>query len=497
MWRYNCAAELKLIFVALLLFCSVATLFQFLPTHFFPFSTTNFTSCPTISTPIIAVVNTTTTTTKATPVPVIEIVHKTTTATSPPPPQQPSDQILDNGIIRRSFYPVGTAAYNFVLMSAYRGGPNTFAIIGLSSKPLHDYGRPTYTCEYQFDNSSRITVPGNKLAFQDFGYARVYVVIVVNCTFPLGTDPSTGGRLLLHASTNGGYDRAVNSTDTITALTEPPNSWDPSQYLSPPKYDYLYCGSSLFGNLSPQRVREWMAYHVRLFGTNSHFVFHDAGGIHPEVMEVLKPWTELGYVTVHDIKDQERFDAFYHNQMLVLNDCLHRHRFATKWMFFFDVDEYIYLPRDASLDSLMASLDDYTLFNIEQVSMSNQLCLAEDAGQLDKKWGFEKLVYKNAKNMRRDKKYAIQPKNVYATGVHTSENFDGKATRLPDKLMKYFHFHGTVAERQELCRQLLQDRSTTMQNVPYVLDTTLRLMGPLVKKFELDTIGLRLESTKL
>ncbi|KNA13460.1 hypothetical protein SOVF_116450 [Spinacia oleracea] len=487
MWRYNCASELKLVFIALLLFCSVATVFQFLPTRFYPFFT-NVTSCPTTT-----------------------IISTTTSTTTPPPPQQPTDQILETGHIKRSFYPVGTAAYNFVLMSAYRGGPNTFAVIGLSSKPLHDYGHPTYTCEYQTNqnnnntssssssSSSSSVVEGNKLSFQDFGFARAYVVIVVNCTFPqlTTTTTTTGGRLLLHASTNGGYDRSINSTDTIIALTEPPNSWHPSQFLSPPKYDYLYCGSSLFGNLSPQRVREWIAYHVRLFGAKSHFVFHDAGGIHPEVMEVLKPWIELGFATVHDIKDQERFDGFYHNQMLILNDCLHRHRFATKWMFFFDVDEYIYLPGDSSLDSVMDTLGGYTLFQIEQSSMSNRLCLAQDDGQFNKKWGFEKLVYKNTKKIRRDKKYAIQPRNVYATGVHASENFVGKSTRLPDNLMKYFHYQGTVAQRREPCQQLVQDGSTTVENVPYVRDTSLRLMAPSVKKFELDTIGYRLQDTRV
>ncbi|KAM2318527.1 hypothetical protein FF1_002087 [Malus domestica] len=88
-------------------------------------------------------------------------------------------------------------------------------------------------------------------------------------------------------------------------------------FTTKPKYDYLYCGSSLYGNLSPQRVREWIAYHVRLFGPRSHFVIHDAGGIHEEVLEVLKPWMELRYVTLQDIREQERFDWYYHNQFFL------------------------------------------------------------------------------------------------------------------------------------------------------------------------------------
>lgn len=99
--------------------------------------------------------------------------------------------------------------------------------------------------------------------------------------------------------------------------------------------------------------------------------------------------------------------------------------------------------------------------------------------------------------MRRDHKYGIQPRNVYATGVHMSENYVGKSTQLPDKTMKYFHFHGTVAERREPCRQKLKDPSITMEKTPYALDTSLRSLAPLVKQFELDTIGSRLQSTRL
>ncbi|GJV22692.1 hypothetical protein Tco_1375387 [Tanacetum coccineum] len=53
------------------------------------------------------------------------------------------------------------------------------------------------------------------------------------------------------------------------------------------------------------------------------FVIHDAGGVHREVMEVLKPWVEKGYVKVQDIRDEEWFGGYYHNQFLIVNDCLH------------------------------------------------------------------------------------------------------------------------------------------------------------------------------
>ncbi|XP_052183423.1 galactan beta-1,4-galactosyltransferase GALS3-like isoform X2 [Diospyros lotus] len=377
-WNY--AAELKFLITALLFVCSVVTVLQFLPSRL-SFSASDLRDC---------VTNVSATARLAAPLAAQPLPAPSSPPPlpSPPPllspPPQRRDEVLDSGIIKRAFNPYGAASYNFILMSAYRGGLNTFAVMGLSSKPLHLFGKPTYQCEWLPTNSTPeqppIVTAGYKI-LPDWGYGRVYTVVVVNCTFSSPVGDNAGGRLLLHAATNGGFDRDTNLTDTVEVLTEPAGSLNASYFTSPPKYDFLYCGSSLYGNLSPQRVREWMAYHVRLFGERSHFVIHDAGGVHGEVLEVLKPWMELGYVTLQDIREQERFDGYYHNQFLIVNDCLHRYRFDTKWMFFFDVDEFIFVPRKSIIKSVTDSLSEFTQFTIEQMTMSSRLCLAEDRGK--------------------------------------------------------------------------------------------------------------------
>lgn len=351
---WSCATEVKILCTALLFLCSLLTIFQFFPSPLSFSYVSDFRKCVT-----------------------------TIPASPPPPPPIFLHQTLQNGVIKRSFDPHGAAAYNFILMSAYRGGVSSFAINGLSSKPLHVFGKPTYQCEYVSNNVTNVNksifVDGYKI-LPDWGYGRVYTTVVVNCTFPIPVGEN-GGKLVLHASTNGGGDTDDNHTDIITVLDEGSRSVNFSVFNEAPKYDYLYCGSSLYGNLSPQRVREWIAYHVRMFGEKSHFVIHDAGGVHPEVMEVLRPWMEQGFVTLQDIRDEERFDGYYHNQFLVVNDCLHRYRFMAKWMFFFDVDEFIYVPKNGNLKSVVDSLSEYTQFTIEQRTMSNKLCLTDDEGK--------------------------------------------------------------------------------------------------------------------
>lgn len=486
---WNCAAELKLLLTSLLFLCSLFTLLHFIPSRLISFSPSDLTNC--ISTP------------DATPLHSLSHINITTNSSTPSasPPPPPSDQLLQNGVVKRAFNPFGSAAYSFILMSAYRGGYNTFAVMGLGSKPLHVYGKPSYLCEWVPSGKQKnpISVLGQKI-LPDWGYGRVYTVLVINCTFPVPVgDGKTAGKLLIHAATNGGGDTNFNTTDTFEALNETEQDFInfTSTLKAPPKYDFFYCGSSLYGNLSPQRVREWLAFHVRLFGEKSHFVIHDAGGVHEGVMEVLKPWMDRGYVTLQDIRDQERFDGYYHNQFLIVNDCLHRYRFQAKWMFFFDVDEFIFVPKKSTIKSVVNSLSDYTQFTIEQMPMSNKLCLAEDRGKSYRKWGFEKLVYKDVKKgIRRDRKYAVQPRNVIANGVHMSQNTVGKTTHKTEGRIKYFHYHGTIAERREPCRQLVNNTAITIDGTPYVVDTTMRDIAATVKRFELKMIGTTLQRTR-
>eukprot|EP00262_Sarcandra_glabra_P004214 TRINITY_DN15186_c0_g1_i1.p1 TRINITY_DN15186_c0_g1~~TRINITY_DN15186_c0_g1_i1.p1 ORF type:complete len:182 (-),score=4.82 TRINITY_DN15186_c0_g1_i1:151-666(-) len=168
-----------------------------------------------------------------------------------------------------------------------------------------------------------------------------------------------------------------------------------------------------------------------------------------------------------------------------------------KWMFFFDVDEYIYVPPKSTIGSLVDSLKGYSQFTIEQMPMSNKLCLTSDAGKTPRMWGFEKLVYRDVKRgVRRDRKYAIQPRNAFTAGVHMSQNVVGRTQHKTERKIKYFHYHGTIAERREPCQQLVNTTELTFEDTPYVLDGTLRATAKSVKSFELKAIGSRLQRTR-
>ncbi|GMH20827.1 hypothetical protein Nepgr_022669 [Nepenthes gracilis] len=392
---------------------------------------------------------------------------------------------------KRLFSAYGNAASLFVKMGAYRGGPATFVVVGLASKPIHVYGRPWYKCEWVSNNGSATRAKAYKI-LPDWGYGRVYTVVVVNCSFPSGNPNSdnSGGKLLLYAY----YGPSPRKYEKFTAMEEAPGSYNESKFSPPYPYDYIYCGSSLYGNLSAARIREWIAYHAWFFGPRSHFVFHDAGGVSVDVKAVLEPWVAAGRVTVQDIKDQEQFDGYYYNQFLVVNDCLHRYRFAANWTFYFDVDEYIYLPNGSTLESVLNEFSDFTQFTIEQNAMSSVLCLNDSAHDYSREWGFEKLLFRDSRmNIRRDRKYAIQAKNAYATGVHMSENVKGKTLHKTETKIRYYHYHNSITVHGEPCRVFLPASSkntvTWFDKLPYVYDDNMKKLAPTIKQFERQTLG--------
>ncbi|KAJ6680837.1 hypothetical protein OIU74_019341 [Salix koriyanagi] len=300
--------------------------------------------------------------------------------------------------------------------------------------PFTCSGVPWYKCEWISNNGSSIRAKGYKM-LPDWGYGRVYTVVVVNCSFPVNPNrDNAGGRLMLNAY----YDESQRKYEKLTALEELPGSYNESKFHPPYQYD-------------------------------SHFVFHDAGGVSPEVRAALDPWVRAGRATIQDIRGQAEFDGYYYNQFLVVNDCLHRYRYSANWTFYFD-------------------------FTIEQNPMSSALCFNDSTQDYPRQWGFEKLLFRESRSgIRRDRKYAIQARNAYATGVHMSENVIGKTLHQTETKIRYYHYHNSIQVLGELCREFLplsaKNNVTWYNKLPYVFDDNMKKLASTIKEFERNTIG--------
>jgi len=111
-----------------------------------------------------------------------------------------------------------------------------------------------------------------------------------------------------------------------------------------------------------------------------------------------------------------------------------------------------------------------------------------------RQWGFEKLLFKHSRTkIRRDRKYAIQAKNAFATGVHMSENIVGKTLHKTETKIRYYHYHNTITVHEELCREMLPNsakKKVTLYNkLPYVYDDNMKKLVKTIKEFEQKKLG--------
>ena len=277
----------------------------------------------------------------------------------------------------QTFKPHGVASRLLVEVGAYRNGPRRFSFVAIGSKRLNNLHDHLYGCEWQNLEGKFVQAHKTRTIKPDWNMGRIYGTLVIVCDFDhdVGTK-SEGGRLVITAN----YPDAYRTPEKFVALIEAPGEYNASRFQPPYPYEIAFCGSPLYGDISPQRIREWMAYHAWLFGENSIFIFQDAGGIHSDVYRVLQPWIELGRVRVLNLRKAEVYEGYYHHQFTMLNDCLLRTQTLANWTFFFDVDEFLYLPDGgAGLVELLknSTRNNVTQIHFKNVKMSADLCRRE------------------------------------------------------------------------------------------------------------------------
>lgn len=98
------------------------------------------------------------------------------------------------------------------------------------------------------------------------------------------------------------------------------------------------------------------------------------------------------------------------------------------------------------------------------------------------------------RGIRYDRKYVVQARHATATGVHMSMNMRKGKNLYPkgDKL-RYYHYHGAINQRKELCSVLVRPENKTdvqrHRSQNHRLDETLAMTADLVKAYERQTVG--------
>jgi len=126
-----------------------------------------------------------------------------------------------------------------------------------------------------------------------------------------------------------------------------------------------------------------------------------------------------------------------------------------------------------------------------QVRLPFQTRLMRGESMVGRKWMMEKLVFawKYRWPIVRDKKYAIQSRSCWATGVHKCELLmDGGHTRVMDEAQfRFYHYHGTVSTRTEVCKEFATAHDLVVGEDSFAMDDTMAGMAAIVRQFQQPT----------
>ena len=86
-------------------------------------------------------------------------------------------------------------------------------------------------------------------------------------------------------------------------------------------------------------IKEWIEYH-KIVGVSKFFIYDNQS--EDNLTEILKPYIKSGQVIY-------KFFPGRSVQLLAYNDAIHYHKYKTKYMGFFDVDEFVIPVKDRTL----------------------------------------------------------------------------------------------------------------------------------------------------
>ncbi|GJP84674.1 hypothetical protein CLOP_g14727 [Closterium sp. NIES-67] len=232
--------------------------------------------------------------------------------------------------------------YGLVHFASYRMSAVKFAIVGLAGRALRE-SRKLGKCLWKEKNGGH-RVTGTLTAYYPGEHHNLrYEAVVLVCELEESTEADYGGLLL-----------ATVDKEDVVAYLEEAHHFPSATPKAPFKYQLTYCSPPLAGKIIPRRMYEWMEFHLHT--AVDRMVLYDAGGIGAALMAVLEPYTEQGLVEVVDVRGITAYEAWEKGRLLVLNDCVQRHRFTSKWVFFAEMTDFF---SAANGETLLATVNAY------------------------------------------------------------------------------------------------------------------------------------------
>ncbi|KAJ7515365.1 hypothetical protein O6H91_22G011600 [Diphasiastrum complanatum] len=366
---------------------------------------------------------------------------------------------------QRSLRPHGYAHYPFVQFSAYRESVRTFYVVGITSVAVRQFDQPVHECEWHSHHNvtnKQVTKAEIIYVYHD-QFPRLYVVATVNCSFQhdVGME-DLGGSLIIKVSVKPN----PGDTEKVVAMEEQKGAT--SQFVKKrdnrPPWKFAFCGPPMHGSIRAEWIVHWLVYHHYFWKAKAHFIFYNVGGLQDHHYQLLAPWVKAGYLTIINAIDQREYPSWYHNQLLLANDCLHRTRFLASWTFFHDLDEFLHIPPPTNLLSLLSEHRDAPYITFGSIWADMSLCadLPVNAAH----WLVQRLLWMHKRPYCDDvlfdpwvcrhwqgaRKYVANPRKVFAAAVHTAALPDVGGSDLNATIARMYHYHGALSTEANMCQ---------------------------------------------
>lgn len=242
-----------------------------------------------------------------------------------------------------------------------------------------------------------------------------------------------------------------------------------SYHLNKPKKQFSVCVPPLFGNVSADKIIEFIEVN-KILGAN-HFTFYRESSTKDKTLtKVLNMYSRTGDATVLTWRLPIRAeDIWYHGQSVSVWDCLFRNMHAFNYIAFNDIDEVI-VPKVVKkwrtmIDTLQNSRKDgdrIAAFRFESVTFDN------NGGNSLPSFSEEIRSLVTLNTIWRDKrtdpgraKLIVDPEKVFELGIHhLSKPINEKfVTVYVDSKIALLHHYRKCENKRLECKQFIQDVS--------------------------------------
>lgn len=159
--------------------------------------------------------------------------------------------------------------------------------------------------------------------------------------------------------------------------------------------------------------KEWIEWHLQ-HGAEKFFIYDNEST--DETRHILAPYIRAGIV------DYKLWPG-HRRQLAAYDDCLENNRFASRWIAFIDLDEFIVPMKDTSIANLLRRFEDFAAVEINWLIFGSNGHLKREPGLVMERF---KRHSQPEHRLNRHVKSIVNPQRVYAMiGCHEAAKISG------------------------------------------------------------------------